>query len=177
MRTIMTATPGGAQWRVRVVWQPRWRKLARRFGGWRSARRNGRGGDLGGFDIPTGGGGGGGGDGFLHGLADDIVVAIAVIVCLIVVGALFWWVLLPLLLLVIDMVVVVVLLAVAIPARVLLGRPWTVEAATAAPDDGEDYFVAEVVGWRRALRTRDEIAEKLRLGHPAPVVGTLRHRG
>ncbi|MGC9667839.1 hypothetical protein ACNTMW_14950 [Planosporangium sp. 12N6] len=174
MRTITTSSPDGTEWKVRVVWQPRWRALARRFGGWRRNRRKG-GVDIGGLDVPTGGGGGGG-DGFLGGLADDILVAIAVIVFLIVVGALFWWVLLPLLLLVVDLVVVILLLAVAIPARVLFRRPWTVEAARSVPDGGEEYFATEVVGWRHALGTRDEIAEKLRMGYPAPVTGALARR-
>ncbi|GII24426.1 hypothetical protein [Planosporangium mesophilum] len=176
MRTITTSSPDGVAWKVRVVWQPRWRALARRFGGWRRRRR----GDSSGvpnLDLPTGGGGGGGGgDGFLGNLADDILVGLAVIVAMVVVGALFWWLLLPLLLLVLDVVVVLLLLAVAIPARVLFRRPWTVEAATPASDGGENYFVTEVVGWREALRTRDEIAEKLRMGYPAPLTGTLAHR-
>ena len=75
-------------------------------------------------------------------------------------AALFWWVLLPLLLIVIDLMVVLVLLVVTVVGRVLFRRPWTVEATAG---NGQ-RIVAEVVGWRAALRRRDEIAELLRRG-------------
>jgi hypothetical protein len=176
VRKITATTPDGTAWTVRVVWQPRWKALARRFGGWRRKRRDSSS-LLDGVDVPTGGGGGGhhGGGGVLDSLFDDIVIAIVVIIGLVVAGALFWWVLLPLLLLALDAIVVVVLLALAIPARVLLRRPWTVEAVRRAAGGGE-WFATEVVGWREALRTRDEIADKIRLGYPAPVVGSLQRR-
>src|SRR5256885_987946 len=61
VRTATVPAPAGRTWRVRVVWQPRWRALARRYGGWRRKRR---GGDL--SDLAMGGGGGhsGGGGGW-----------------------------------------------------------------------------------------------------------------
>jgi hypothetical protein len=173
MRTVTATAPTGVGWAVRVVWLPRWRPLARRFGGW---RRKHRGPDVDltpGLDVPSGGGGGGG---FLDGLADDLAVAVVVIVGLLLFGLLAWWVLIPLLLLAVDAIVVVLLFVVAILTRVLLRRPWTVEATTPAAGGGEDRFATEVVGWREALRSRDEIAGKLRAGYPAPVVGTLHHR-
>ena len=167
--TVQTTT--GATWRVRVVWEPRWRALARRFGGWRRKRRDGEGGvDLGlsDIDLPSGGGGGGGGG--LSDLADDIVVLIAIVIGLILFGFLFWWLLLPLLLLVLDVVVVVVLVIVGAVSRVLFRRPWIVQA-TGEPGG---RVSAEVVGWRAALRTRDEMAEKLRLGYrPEDVVRSI----
>jgi hypothetical protein len=170
VRTVTVTDPEGSTWRVRVVWQPRWRALARRYGGWRRKRRAG---DLDVSDLanpPRGGGGrGGGGSSFIPDLGDDLLVALAVIAGLIVFGLLFWWLLLPLLLLVLDLVVVVVLAVLAIAGRVLFRRPWTV----AAERDDERY-VTEVVGWRHALHTRDDMAEKLRLGYPARQVGTLR---
>ena len=86
----------------------------------------------------------------------------------VVAAALFWWVLLPLLLVIFDFVVVLILLLVSIVGRALFRRPWTVEATAAG--NGE-HFTAEVVGWRAALRRRDEIAELLRRGQ-RPLDGT-----
>ncbi len=183
MRTRTVAAPGGPEWRVRLEWLPRWRFLARRFGGWRRRRRGGSqgSGDLGSFDLPNGGGGGGGGGDFFSSLADDIAVAIAVIIAFIVFAAVFWFVLLPLLLLVLDVLAVLVLCLVAAAGRVLLRRPWTVAGETVAGGtvaggtvaggtvvDGAlgRRFVVDVVGWRAARRTRDEIAERLRIGYP-----------
>src|SRR5689334_5283499 len=78
VRTVIVEGPGGDTWQVRVAWEPRWRALARRFGGWRRSRTKGDSGlgDLN-VDLPSGGGhhGGGWGD-----LGDDIFVGIAVIV-------------------------------------------------------------------------------------------------
>src|SRR5215470_9152644 len=153
MRTLTVTDPAGTQWRVRVVWQPRWRALARRFGRWRRQRRSGSG------DIAL--------DASLDAVSvsdtsSDLFVGIVVVVGLIVGGLLFWWLLLPLLLLVIDIVVVMVLAVVTVATRVLFRRPWTVEAA-----DGTNRYITEVLGWRHALRVRDEIAEKLRAGDPA----------
>ncbi|WP_212998954.1 hypothetical protein [Winogradskya consettensis] len=158
MRTVTVQGTNGATWRVRVVWEPRWRALARRFGGWRRNRKNGP--DLGGLDLPSGNHSGGGGGGWGD-LGDDIAIGIAIIVGMIVFGVLFWWFLLPLLLLVLDVVVVVVLLIAGIVGRVLFRRPWIVEAT----GDGGAPVAAEVVGWRAALRSRDEIADRLRLGY------------
>ena len=163
VRTVSVTDPDGSSWRVRVVWQPRWRALARRYGGWRRKRREG-GPDL--SDLANPGGGGGGG--FSFDLGDDLLVGLAIVVGLIVFGLLFWFLLLPLLLVVLDLVVVLILAAAAIAGRVLFRRPWTV----AATRDGE-RCVTEVVGWRNALHTRDDMAEKLRLGYPARQVGTL----
>jgi len=157
MRTIGVTTPDGATWDVRVVWQPRWRALARRFGGWRRRRKgeNGGGGSgLDGLDIPGG--------------SDDLAALVLVIIGLILFGLLFWFLLLPLLLLLVDVVVVILLLALAIPVRVLLRRPWTVEASRRGPDgESTETVSTHVVGWRNALRARDEIADKLRAGYPA----------
>jgi hypothetical protein len=33
-------------------------------------------------------------------------------------------------------------------------------------DDRADRFATDVVGWREALRTRDGIVDKIRLGYP-----------
>jgi hypothetical protein len=157
---VTANSPDGASWRVRVVWEPRWRALARRFGGWRRRRKGDDGGpDLGGLDtvdLPSGHHGGGG---FFADLADDLVVGIAIIIGMILFGFLFWWLLLPLLLLILDAMVVIVLLIVGLVARVLFRRPWIVEVT------GPTRVVTEVVGWREALRARDEMADKLSMGY------------
>jgi len=162
---VIVQAPGGGEWRVRVAWEPRWRALARRFGGWRRKRKDGDGfPDLGGIDVPTGHAGGGGG-GFDFG--DSILIGLLVIVGLIVFGLLFWWLLLPLLLLVLDAVVVAVLVIAGVVGRVLFRRPWRVQAV----GPGAEPVVADVVGWRAALRARDEMAEKLRAGYPPAEIG------
>lgn len=169
MRTLSVTAPEGTGWNVRVVWAPRWRALARRFGGWRAKRTGNSAGVVDGAlqvggDIPTSGGGGGGGG---LDLGDEIA-AIAIILVVFVLGAaLFWWVLLPLLLVMLDVVIVLILLAASILARVLFRRPWTVEAT--AP--GHDRLTTHVVGWRAALRRRDEIADSLRHGLRPETVG------
>jgi hypothetical protein len=165
VRAVEVTGPDEVRWRVRVVWEPRWRALARRFGGWRRKRR-GSGPD--GAEVVDGalqvgghtGGGGGGGD---FDLGDGIIAGVVIVVVLVVGVAVFWWVLIPMLLLVLDAVVVVALLIAAVIGRVVLRRPWTVEARAS---DGAT-LTEDVVGWRAALRRRDEIADRLRLGRQA----------
>ena len=150
-----------------MEWAPRWRALARRFGGWR-AKRSGKAGDLAegaldiGGDVANAGGvgsGGGGGGGGLS-LGDEILALVVIFIALVLAVVVFWWVLLPLLLLVLDVVIVLILLAVSIVARVLFRRPWTV----AATEPGGERVTGPVVGWRAALRQRDEMADSLRRG-------------
>ncbi|MFF5290490.1 hypothetical protein [Paractinoplanes globisporus] len=164
MRTVAVTDLEGAEWRVRVVWAPRWRALARRFGGWR-AKRTGKAAEAAGESVnfgakvaESGGGGGGGGGG--HSLGDEIAVIALIFIAFVAAVALFWWVLLPLLLLVLDLAIVLILLAASIVARVLFRRPWTVEATT----PGRERVIHQVVGWRAALRRRDEMADSLRRG-------------
>src|SRR3954453_18444207 len=88
VRTVAVTTPEGASWQVRVVWAPRWRALARRFGGGR-AKRAGKAGDLaeGALDIggdvanASGGGGGGGGGGLS--LGDEILAIVVIFLALV----------------------------------------------------------------------------------------------
>jgi hypothetical protein len=168
--------PSGAEWTVRLVWQPRWRSLWRRFRAWRRHRKS----DLDVVDVPLGGGGGDGGGGgglpggrghggFLDSVGDDFWIVVAVVaVALFAVFA--WWVLVPVLLLFLDAVVVAVLLVAAVPLRVLFRRPWTVAASL----DGEQApagFAVQVVGWRAARAARDEIADRIRAGLPPAPTG------
>lgn len=121
--------PDSVDWKVRLVWEPRWNALSRRYGGWRRDRSK-DGPDFTGLDyvpdVPAHSSSGSGG--FFDDLGDDLAVAVLVIVGVIVVGALFWWLILPLLLIVVDLLVVLALLFAGVVARVALGRPWTIEA-------------------------------------------------
>lgn len=162
VRSVAVAAPDGTPWRVRVAWEPRWRALARRFGGWRTRRRrrDDNGDDVvdGAVQVGDAAASGGGGGGFDVG---DAIIVLAVVFIAVIAGAvLFWWVLLPLLLVVLDLLIVLLLLLVSIAGRVLFRRPWIVQATSG---DGQ-RIVVEVVGWRAALRRRDELAELLGRG-------------
>jgi hypothetical protein len=148
MRTVAVTARDGAQWRVRIAWEPRWHALSRRIGGWRQKRRERR------SDFD-----GGGLAANLVPVTDDLTTTVVLILGFIVGIALFWWLLLPLLLLVLDIVIVLVLLVIGVAARVLFRRPWRIEGSS----DRAGTVVREVVGWRAALRARDELAESLRL--------------
>jgi hypothetical protein len=153
VRTVTVIDPAHVTWDVRVVWAPRHRALVRRIGGWRKRKdRDGPGSsDSGsGWDLPTMWG-------------DDFLFWIFVALLAVVVAALLlWWVVIPLLLLVLDGLIVFVLLVLGIGGRILVRRPWTVEASS----PGETHQL-KVVGWRRALRARDGVAEGLRMRGPA----------
>lgn len=152
MRVRTATTPAGDVYDVAVEWLPRWRLLARRIGGWRSKdpSRRRRDGDswLDRLDLPV------------VPDVDDLLVGIAVIVGLVVAGLLFWWLLLPLLLVVLDGLVVLALVLVGGLGRVLFRRPWTVVVRRG----GAVVARVGVVGWRRALHVRDEIAGDLAAG-------------
>ncbi len=89
---------------------------------------------------------------------DSIAAAVAIIavLVLIVLTVLFGW---TILLLGIDLLWLLLVGAAGLVGRVVLGRPWRVEAAT----DGErrDWFVQ---GFRSAGRARDEIARRVQHG-------------
>lgn len=152
MRTVRVFDPSHTEWAVRVVWAPRHRALVRRIGAWR--RRT---------EADAGSRSGGGSGNWFDFPADDFFFWIFVAVLAILVAALLlWWVVIPLLLLLLDGLIVFLLLLVGVSARLVLRRPWTVEAA------GEGYTHAvEVIGWRRALRARDGIANGLQTGGAA----------
>lgn len=161
VKAVSVTAVDQTRWTVRVVWEPRWRVLARRFGGWRDKRRKNEidivdGADaLGQIGSSAGRGGGGGGGDF--DLGDALWVIGLILIVFVVAAVFFWWILLPLLLLVIDLLAVVLLLIVATVGRVLFRRPWTVEAKSASGRIVRE----EVVGWRAALRRRDEIGLEL----------------
>jgi hypothetical protein len=147
VRSVEAVDPQGRTWRVRVLWLPRHSLLVRRFGGWRRRRR-----DKDSWLDPF--------DGIPGADVDDLVFGVLVVVGLVLVVGLAWWVVLPLLLLVLDALIIALLLVAGVAVRVLLRRPWSVEAT---PSEGEP-LTRSVVGWRAALRERDALAAALRLG-------------
>ena len=172
MKRVTVTAPDDTRWTVRVVWEPRWRAMARRFGGWRRSRKgksDGAAADL--IDgalqagsTPRGRSSGGSGDSDGFDLGDAMIVIVVICIVFIAAAVMFWWVLLPLLLLVADALIVLVLLAAALTGRIFFRRPCTVEATA----NSGATLTADVVGWRAALRRRDEVAESLRLGAPRP---------
>jgi hypothetical protein len=93
------------------------------------------------------------------GFFDDPIGAVALVLAWLLVLVLFWWLALPLLLLVLDVLVLVPLLLLGGLVKVLLRRPWRVEAVRPGPGRaGARHTVRDevaVAGWRRALRARD----------------------
>jgi hypothetical protein len=75
-------------------------------------------------------------------------------------------VLIPLLLFGVELVIVGCLLAAGILARLLLGRPWLIEAQLI---DGARILEWQVSGWRRSQRLIEQVASDLEAGRePAP---------
>lgn len=115
-------------------------------------------------DLPGGHAGSGGSSGWDLDWLDDgfalVVAAVLALVAFVVAAAVLWWVLLPLLAVVVDAALVVVVFVVGLVARVVLRRPWTVQATSSRGD----RLTRKVVGWRHALRQRDEMVSALRNG-------------
>lgn len=152
MRIVRVTDPSGVEWLVRVEWAPRHRALVRHFGAWRRGRKKEDGSR---WDwIP---------DWFPSFPGDDILGPIFVALFVLVASALLlWWVVLPLLFLLIDALVLLALFVLGLGVRILLRRPWTVQASA-----GEQVRSVQIAGWRRALRARDGIAAGLKSGGPA----------
>jgi hypothetical protein len=73
------------------------------------------------------------------------------------------FIILPAVVFVFQLVVFVAVLALSVFLRVLLRRPWTVEAVSVQPE-GERRTWA-VVGWRRSRRVIAEVGQGIALGH------------
>jgi hypothetical protein len=184
MSAVHAQTPSGTRWRVRVRWQPRWRPLYRRYGGWRRARN-----PFSGVELPDVSGG----PDYeplvrrpelvdqprSSSFGDSKLLLALVIVLLVLGGAVVWWVLLPLVLLVVDGLVLAALVVVGVPLRLLRGGRWSVEATAPVPQHPEQtmYVAVQVPGLRAARRKRDEIAMNLSEGTPLRSLGKVRVRG
>lgn len=143
--------PQGGAWTVRRRWIPHRTGigLKARFRRRRRARRRDRNRDrwYDGLDI---------GDGCLD--VDGIVIAVGVIVAVLLL-VFFGW---PLFLLLLDVVWLVVVLVLGVLGRVVLGRPWDVEAV--GPDGLRRRW--RVKGFRAAGRKAAELAQHVALGAP-----------
>ncbi len=78
---------------------------------------------------------------------------------------------LPFLLLAVELALVAVAAVLFVLLRVLLRRPWIVEAWRGSGDVAERVGAWAVVGWRRAGRAVDEVARRLEVGEPLPPEG------
>ena len=139
---------------MRRLWAPRlqgetlWARFRRRMRGVR--RRSDDVGDVAGCGVD---------------LLDDLLV-VAVVVA---VGLFLVFFAVPLLVAVLDVVLVALLTVLCLAARVLLRRPWTVEAT--GPDGLRRTW--RVVGWRNAAGVVDQVANDLAHGHPPPAGHTV----
>ena len=141
-------TPDGVEWRVGRRW------MTRRFRrSWRWRRDTG-------IDLLASGGFSSG-DWAGGGLEEAALVLVAVVVVALV--------LVPVLLFGVELIVVGCVLSVSLAGRVLLGRPWTVEARSPGFAGHERRLEWSVPGWRRSGKVINEIAEDLAAGRePAP---------
>lgn len=139
---------------MRRLWAPRlqgetlWARFRRRMRGVR--RRSDDVGDVAGCGVD---------------LLDDLLVVAVVVV----VGLFLVFFAVPLLVAVLDVVLVALLTVLGLAARVLLRRPWTVEAT--GPDGLRRTW--RVVGWRNAAGVVDQVANDLAHGHPPPAGHTV----
>jgi len=156
---IEVTGPDGTRWTVRRRWTPRWARID--VGGrFRLVRRHrtrqwttedeerpADGKDRRWWDVVD----------LPPGCDVDALAWLVGIVCVVL---LLWFVVVPLLLVLFDVVVVVVLLALGTVARVLLRRPWRIEA------NARDGRRVErlVVGWRASSDAVAELAEDVRSG-------------
>jgi hypothetical protein len=121
---------------------------------WAWRRENG--GDVAGFDVVQG----------LSGLDLDqalLFVAAVIVVVLVVI---------PLLLFGFELVLVGCILAASLLGRVLLGRPWLIEARTVTPAATGRVVQWKVSGWRRSSELVRSIAADLTAGRDLESVST-----
>ena len=142
---------------VRRRWVPRlgaeslWGRFHRRFR--HMIRRSGRTADV---DL-----------GCLEVLGEGFVVALAILAVALVVV----FIAVPLVVAVVDVAIVLLLAAFGLVARVVLRRPWTIEARA---DDGS-HLSWRVVGWRRAGEHVATVSQLLAAGVVPP--DAVLHRG
>jgi hypothetical protein len=144
------STPDGVQWRVRRRWLTRGmrhRWAWRREAGENVASR-----------LPW------------DSISDfDLAGGLLVIVGLIVVTL----VLIPILLFGIELIIVGCFLAAGLVGRLLLGRPWVIEARVLGRSDQAQSLQWKVSGWRRSRQRIDDVVKELAAGRdPAPQVVT-----
>lgn len=145
MGAVRVTTPGGAIWTVRRRWLPHRDGIGPRARWRRHRERRGSGSDW--------------SDGFAALDFGSDVAGVAVVIGLvlaIILVIVFGW---PLVLIGIDLVWLLLVGIFGTIGRVVLRRPWRVEARSG--DERRDWYVQ---GFRQSGRHRDEIARQLRHG-------------
>jgi hypothetical protein len=94
------------------------------------------------------------------GLSDGPLFAIAVAVAVV----LFIFVLLPLLGVALELIALLLVFSSGVLGRVLLGRPWVIEATNL--DDGERSVAFEVKGWRGSSRAIERLKASISAAGP-----------
>jgi hypothetical protein len=95
--------------------------------------------------------------------ADNPLAGVAFLLGVVVVAAIVWFFLVPLLLVLLDAAVLLVLAAAGVIAKVVLRRPWEVEAVGPA-----DRLTWRVVGWGRSRRAVAAVTQRLGRGEVPP---------
>ena len=138
--------PQGERWRVQRKWVPR--KVR-----WRGKDR----------DLP---------DGLLDGaellsFGDEVPVVgvIAAVIAALVLGIALVLFLVPALIFLLELLFVLALVCLGVAGRVLLGRPWTVEARRMGGDETLEW---KVRGWRASDAKVTEVADLLEAGLRPP---------
>ncbi len=136
--------PDGVEWRVGRSWQ------TRRFG-WAWKRR----GNIPAEAVATVGQGLGSVD-----LGEGVLVVVAALAAVLV--------LIPLLFFGVELIVLGVLLAAALVSRVVLRRPWLIEARSSDPLSPGRRLEWRVGGWRKSGKLIDRVVSDLGAGREPP---------
>jgi hypothetical protein len=135
--------PDGVEWTVGRRW------MTRRVRSSLASRREAGGELLTGAPLPGGDWAGGGLEGIAVLIAGVLVLALALV---------------PVLLFGIELIIVGCVLAAGLAGRILLGRPWTIEARIVRPVGSERQLEWSVSGWHRSGRVIAEVAAALAAG-------------
>jgi hypothetical protein len=138
--------PDGSEWTVGIRWLPRRPKWWSWGFGWKRRPRRTPSDWSDGFDVLDEGG---------------------IIVLVVLVAVLFaWFFVFPVLVFVLALLLLLLIAGVAVAARVLLRRPWTVRATS-----GDEELTWPVVGWHASLDRVDHVAARLQRGLPLDDLG------
>lgn len=147
------SAPDGTRWRVRRRWLDRpapkpWTRWRRR----RSTKDDGEVAGAWGLEALMNG--------------SDSLAALSLAVAVAILLALFVFVLLPLLGIALELTLLVLVLTSGLLGRVVLRRPWTIEAVSVEDPARRSAFA--VAGWRRSRRALAELAAAIeRTGPPS----------
>jgi hypothetical protein len=142
---MKVTAPDGSTWMVRrrwLAWSPRWPNRPRRIK--RSGEKREKGDRWSWLDLPI----------------DELSLVIVLVLAVFLILIIF---VLPALIFVLQVLVFLVLAGLAVAGRVLLRRPWKIEAVRAG--DPPQKLEWEVVGFWRSRRVLREIAQGLSMGH------------